>query len=94
MPDLKDESRGVKLNYMCQMFARCGYKFLNVESSVAYWYLLPDEVKSLSKLEVRDIQYKLHTTDHWSEYKNKLEAKYSINCFQEALVYGGSQKTS
>jgi len=86
--DVPDESEANRLNHVCQLLARCGYKFLPIETNTSYWYLLPGELKNLSKLEVHDVRHQHISNEHWSDYKNSLHSIHSMACFEEALVVG------
>ena len=81
---LEGEERKRKLNHQCQLFARCGYKFLPVETNTPYWYLIPTELKSRSKVDVQNVGDMHNSNDHWDEYRNSLSSIYSTACLMEA----------
>jgi len=86
--DLKGDVRKLKEDYVCQLFARSGYKFLEIESSDPYWYLLPNDIKNLNKPDVKNVKFMFSSNDNWSEYKKSISNIHSNSCFEEALVDG------
>ena len=82
------EEMKVKEDRVCQLFARCGYKFLSIESNESYWYLVGGCVKSLEKEEVSSVRSMFISNDNWSEYQNKIAENHSTNCMYEALFLG------
>ena len=85
---LEGEAHKVKVSHVCQLLARCGYKFLPIESNTSYWYIVPDKVKKLTKNDVKNVKDEVLSNENWSDYKNKLHTIYSGACFEEALVIG------
>ena len=61
---------------------------MEIESSDPYWYLLPNDIKNLNKLDVKNVKFLCRSNDNWSEYKKSISNIHSNSCFQEALVVG------
>ena len=49
--------RKMKEDHVCQLFARLGFNFLQIESRDPYWYLIPSQMKQLKKAEVSDVRF-------------------------------------